>query len=126
MKALSIKQPWAWLILHGYKDVESREWSTRLRGRVLVHAGGSRSDMTRDVMAWILKRLDREEAETFMAAHGSLPFGALVGEVDITACVSASRSPWFAGPCGFILANPVAYDKPIPYKGQRHFFEVKL
>ncbi|MCX5999708.1 MAG: ASCH domain-containing protein [Chloroflexi bacterium] len=126
MKALSTKQPWAWLVVHGYKDVENREWSTRQRGRVLVHSCVSREDMTKDVKAWILERLDPEEAVTFLAAHESLPFGALVGEVDIMACVSASRSRWFSGPWGFLLANPVAYEEAIPCKGQRHFFVVKL
>ena len=38
MKALSIRQPWAWLILHGGKDIENRDWATRFRGRVLIHA----------------------------------------------------------------------------------------
>ena len=38
MKALSIRQPWAWLILHGGKDIENRTWATKLRGRVLIHA----------------------------------------------------------------------------------------
>ena len=43
-KVLSIRQPWAWLILHGGKDVENRNWATKVRGRVLIHAG---STMTR-------------------------------------------------------------------------------
>ncbi len=45
MKALSIRQPWAWLILHGGKDIENRDWATRFRGRVLIHAS---KGMTRD------------------------------------------------------------------------------
>jgi len=32
MKALSIRQPYAWLIIHGYKDIENRTWGTRVRG----------------------------------------------------------------------------------------------
>ena len=38
MKALSIRQPWAWLIIKGHKDIENRSWPTAFRGRVLVHA----------------------------------------------------------------------------------------
>jgi len=37
-----------------------------------------------------------------------------------------SPSMWFAGPNGFLLANPYAYDPPIPYRGQLGFFEVTL
>jgi hypothetical protein len=38
-KAISIRQPWAWLIVNGFKDVENRSWKTKYRGPVLVHAG---------------------------------------------------------------------------------------
>lgn len=38
MKALSIRQPWAWLILHGGKDMENRSRRTHMRGRICVHA----------------------------------------------------------------------------------------
>ena len=36
--ALSIRQPWAWLIVNGYKDIENRNWKTNFRGKILVHA----------------------------------------------------------------------------------------
>src|SRR5215472_1457845 len=39
MKALSVRQPWAWLIVNGYKPVENRNWLTKFRGRLLIHAG---------------------------------------------------------------------------------------
>ncbi len=39
MKALSIMQPWAWLIVNGHKDIENRNWPTRFRGPVYIHAG---------------------------------------------------------------------------------------
>lgn len=38
MKALSIRQPWAWLIVNGFKDIENRSWHTKYRGPVLIHA----------------------------------------------------------------------------------------
>jgi len=50
--------------------------------------------------------------------------GALVGSVEITNCVTASTSPWFFGKYGFQLQNPVAFARPIPYRGQLGFFEV--
>jgi hypothetical protein len=39
MNGLSIRQPWAWLIVNGHKDVENRSWHTDFRGRVYVQAG---------------------------------------------------------------------------------------
>ena len=38
MIAITIKQPWAYLIAAGIKDIENRTWPTKFRGRVLVHA----------------------------------------------------------------------------------------
>ena len=38
MKALSVRQPWAWLILYGPKDIENRTWTSRARGRIAIQA----------------------------------------------------------------------------------------
>lgn len=38
MRALSLTQPWAWLVVHGGKLVENRVWNTRHRGPFLIHA----------------------------------------------------------------------------------------
>ena len=39
MRAITIRQPWAELILRGEKDVENRSWRTNHRGLLLIHAG---------------------------------------------------------------------------------------
>ena len=39
MKVLSIRQPWAWAIVAGFKPVENRTWKTGYRGPLLIHAG---------------------------------------------------------------------------------------
>ena len=151
MKALSIKQPWAWLILAGVpemvpkpvpdnpkshtpefsgrvgvKDVENRRWPLpkgfTLPQRIYVHAP-IRVDECMDVL------LDMRIPPAF-ALMGFSPVvarrGAIVGEVDVTGCVTESNSPWFEGPYGFTLSNPMAYKEPIPYKGQLGFFDVHL
>lgn len=53
MKALSIRQPWAWLIVHGGKDIENRSWHTKFRGRFLVHAakGMTSNEFTQALLA---------------------------------------------------------------------------
>lgn len=45
MRALSLTQPWAWIVLHGGKRIENRVWNTAFRGRFLIHAS---KGMTRD------------------------------------------------------------------------------
>ena len=46
MKALSVRQPWAWAIIYAGKDVENRTWPTRYRGFVIVHASQRVDDVS--------------------------------------------------------------------------------
>lgn len=39
LRALTIRQPWAWAIIHGGKDIENRSWNTKHRGPLVIHAG---------------------------------------------------------------------------------------
>ncbi|MGC4075454.1 MAG: ASCH domain-containing protein [Rubrivivax sp.] len=118
MLALSIRQPWAWLILHAGKDVENRTWPTRYRGRVWIHAGKG------------CTRREWAEAAAFAAMCGhwitppleDLPRGGIVGSVVITGCKTAVESPWFAGPWGFTLERPEAQTFR-PCDGRLGFFE---
>lgn len=128
MKALSIRQPWAWLIVHGYKDVENRTWATAFRGCIYVHAGLHQDygayegdPVYRWLCQWIRERITPDAKWDWEQSR--LTLGAIIGEVDIVDCVTESGSPWFDGPYGFVLANPVAYDKPIPCKGKLGLFE---
>lgn len=121
LKAISVRQPWAWLILNAGKDVENRTWATKVRGRVLIHAakGMTRAEYE-EAMNWIVLNpgipLDFHEP-----ALEELQRGGIIGEVEIVDCVTQSRSPWFVGPCGFVLRNP----KPLPFmpcNGKLGFF----
>jgi hypothetical protein len=130
MKALSIRSPWWWFILHAGKDIENRDWATKFRGTVYLHAGKWwRPDEVRDdgeTAAAITRIFPNEKykgAEITWAAMKASG-GCIVGKVDIIDCVSVSSSPWFFGRYGFVLANPVALDKPIPFKGALGFFDV--
>jgi ASCH domain len=40
-RLLTIRQPWAWAIIYGGKDVENRSWLTKHRGPLLIHAGSA-------------------------------------------------------------------------------------
>ncbi len=119
MKALSVRQPWAWLIVQGFKDVENRTWDTNFRGRVQIHAGKVPDP------GWF-PRLEEIIAERGIILPENLALGALVGEVEIIDCVTESDSPWFVGPYGFQLARPQAYDIPIRLRGMLGFFETGI
>lgn len=120
MLALSIRQPWAWLILHGGKDIENRDWPTKFRGRVLVHAS---KGMTRDefdsAAIFAFGRIGTAKLPTM----DMFQRGGIVGSVEIVDCVHRSDSHWFVGRYGFVLRDP----RPlpfVPYRGQLGFFDV--
>ena len=126
--AISIRQPWAWLIVEGFKDIENRTWPTRFRGRVLIHAGKTmtRADYEACAIFWQGTELSEEVAynlmgkfPTFETLQGEL--GGIVGEAEITGCVTESSSPWFVGEHGFVIKNA----KRLPFrtcKGALGFF----
>lgn len=124
MKALSVRAPWWWYILHGGKDIENRDWYTNVRGRVLLHAGKSwvREDIALDHQAAVDMGGQVIGRETWQALRSAS--GCLVGSVEIIGCVRRSASRWFMGECGFVLSNPIAFHTPIPYRGALGFFDV--
>lgn len=120
MKALSIRQPWAWLILHAGKDIENRDWETRFRGRVLIHAG---KGMTRAEYHWAAVTAADVVPHIQLPPFEQLERGGIVGSIEIVGCVEDSESPWFFGDYGFVLRDP----QPLPFrplKGALGFFEV--
>ena len=122
MKALSIRQPWAWLIVNGHKDIENRSWPTRFRGEFLVHASKGMTRAEYDDVDLILA-LDERLQYIRLPTFEQLERGGIVGKVTITGCITASRSPWFFGKFGFELrdAKPLAF---APLKGALGFFDV--
>ena len=131
MKALTICQPYASLIIgwHGMpeeirKRVENRSWIMSYRGPLLIHAGKSR--------AWLDSWCGRVPSD--------MPFGAIIGRVDVVGCVAKERLgfrsgvreryPWIVdhihaeGPYCIIVENPVRFAEPIPYRGQQGVFDV--
>ena len=126
MKALSIRQPWAWLILHAGKDIENRDWPTRYRGPILIHAskGMTRSEYDdAEATAYGTLRLLGPTSDFPLPKFNDIERGGIIGQVDLVDCVQDSTSPWFFGKYGFVLRNP----KPLPFtplKGQLGFFDV--
>ncbi|MFH1311313.1 MAG: ASCH domain-containing protein [Nanoarchaeota archaeon] len=116
MKALSLKQPWAELILQGKKKIELRKWSTNLRGKFLIHSS---------------KNPDKKNMKKF--GFENLPLGFIVGEAELVDVKKYSNQKEFNkdkrlhlatknfGKYGFILKN-VKRIKLIPVKGQLNFW----
>ncbi|MCJ8207676.1 ASCH domain-containing protein [Pseudomonas sp. RGM2987] len=118
MKALSIRQPWAWLIIHGGKDIENRSWPTKHRGRFLVHAAMGMTRAEYNSASWVAGPLGVR-----LPPFEDLLRGGIVGSVELVDNLDTSDSPWYMGQKAFVLRDP----KPLPFtpfKGQLNFFEV--
>ena len=143
MKALSIRQPWAWLILHAGKDIENRDWNDHYPaladarrlveaafenggGRFLIHTG---KGMTRDeyedclCLAHAISRELPYPAGLTLPRIEELPRGGIVGSAQLYDIVTEHESPWFFGRIGLVLRNPKACSF-VAVKGALGFFDV--
>lgn len=125
LMAISIRQPWAWAIIHAGKDIENRDWPTRFRGPVCIHAAkGMTRDEYEDCLAAMhhISQTNPFPSGLTMPHFDSLVRGGIVGTAEINGCISDSDSPWFFGKFGFRLSNvrPVDF---IPVRGALGFFD---
>jgi hypothetical protein len=114
-KAITIKQPWAWLIIHGSKDVENRNWPTSYVGKLFIHAS-----RTFDQAGF-----EHVQRSGLWCFHNSETFlkGGIIGIVDIFGCTDCDDSEWFEGPYGFLLANAKIV-KFTPCRGQLGIWDI--
>ena len=120
MKALSLKQPYAELVVSGRKTIELRKWNTKFRGEFLIHASQSQ---------------DKKAMQRF--GFTDLPKGCIVGKVILTNVKRYATSEEFDkdqdkhlaseewGTYGFILKNAKKLT-PIPCKGKLNFWNIDL
>lgn len=124
IKALTIKQPWASLIIRCGKDYENRDWPSSYRGIVAIHSSAKMSpadlEDACDLMRGFIPRFSARifKQETF-------PTGVILGTVEMVGCVTASDSPWFVGEYGFQFQNRVPFANPIPCKGALGFWNLR-
>ena len=134
MKTLSIRQPWAWLIVNGYKTVENRSRSLGAHnGPLLIHAS---STLTNSQWLECREFLASKPALSYLLpllpAPHRLDLGGIVGMVEVWAKVQ-NRSDlynaksldgaWYMGETGYFLSLP----KVLPFKpckGRLGFFDV--
>lgn len=76
MKVLSIRQPWASLIIKGYKKYEFRSWKTKYRGKILIHASGM---------------IEKKMLERFKEYDLDINTSAIIGEAELTDCIKVDK-----------------------------------
>lgn len=105
-KILTVRQPWAALIVRGVKNIENRSWATSYRGPMLVHASQRLSDHS---LADIARQIGVDLPQF------ELPLGGIVGVTNIVDCVETHPSRWFEGKFGFVLDR----SRELPFKPWR-------
>lgn len=150
MKALSIRQPWAWAILHAGKRIENRDWrSCHYRGQLLIHAAKGCTTLEYAQAAnWMHRmrlatpielRLDLQlPGVPKIQALSTLHRGGIVGVCEVVDVIDRGsytsraapkdpaesiESPWYMGDLGLVLRDvrPLPF---IPHKGALGFFDV--
>lgn len=127
MKVLTIKQPWATLIMQGDKRFEFRSWNTKYRGEFLIHAG---KGVDKEAMIRLKKYLPDE-----------IPFGKILGKATITDCIAMNENlaqelakenndiyttHSFSRNYAFKLENVEKFKNPIEAKGQLGFWNYDI
>lgn len=121
MKAISIKQPWAWLIASGYMTVENRKWYTAHRGDIMIHASKSKFDLETDINFVQQKfgvLVDRDQ----------LLFGKCLAVAELTGCTKApqeriDRYCHKEGHFAWILRR-IRPIEPFPARGKLNLFDI--
>jgi len=127
MKAFTVYQPYAYAIVAGLKQYETRPRRTNIRGRVAVHAG--KAGLMQAMKG--LTGLEMWELRAAVNFETNLPLGAVVGTVEIVDCVPVEEviptlterervlGDYSPGRWAWVLKNPVMFDTPIPARGKQ-------
>jgi hypothetical protein len=120
-QVLSVKNPWAYLIIHHGKDVENRRQQTKYRGRILIHASKG-SDMYAYERHWggdkAMQKIFDGLLENIYEAEKTN--GHIIGSVELYDCVKGSQSVWAENlpepysQYHWLLRDPHPFDVPLP------------
>lgn len=126
MKAITLHQPWASLVMIGRKLYETRSWPTPYRGVLAIHAGKTLPDYALDFCA----EFDGELTAAGIPDATELPLGVVLGCVRLTGCIrtddgfartlpahAKAWGNWEPGRYAWRLEGPSPYGKPIPARG---------
>jgi hypothetical protein len=118
MRALTIKQPWAWAIVAGHKRIENRSWAPPMAlldgERFAIHAG---MGIDRAGVEWVRAR--------GLALPEQFERGALIATARVARVVCESDDPWFMGPIGWVLEDVRAMTA-VPARGALSLWRVPV
>lgn len=119
VKCISIRQPWAYLVANGHKDIENRSKPFAYRGEVYIHAAQTIAEDA-DLAYQLASRLG-----ITLPPIEELKRGGIIGRAWIDNCVTDHKSKWFFGPYGLVLRH--AHKVPFQaLKGQLGIFNAEI
>lgn len=133
IKAISLWEPWAWLILAGLKQIETRHWPTDYRGFLAIHAAQKWTGEEKEAWRAIQERF-ASDLPSLQTAPATPPLGALlcvVNLVDVqptwkvrTTITAHERAfgNYEHGRYAWKLEMVQRFDEPIPAKGAQGFW----
>lgn len=138
IRTISLWQPWASAIALGVKTIETRDWVSRYKGPLAIHAAQRKSTQNRRIFEE-LRGNKRIEAAFGQMHYAQLPFGQVICVVRMRDCVTITRQNsealveherllgnFKAGRQGWILDNARQLVKPHPVTGRQGFFWVRI
>ena len=125
MKVLTIRKPWASLIINGYKKYEFRSWKTNYRGKILIHTS---------------QKIEKEMLSRFKDYNLNCIGGSIIGEAELTDCILVDENfnqnlrkidnivygrSNHVEKYAWKLENVKKYDEPIPMKGKLGLWNIE-
>lgn len=134
MWALTLTQPWAWMVIYGSKDIENRGWTNsivsdliRTRHPFVVHAGAR---MPRIEYERAVAYAAEQDPELVVPSPEKLVLGAVLG----TAVIASVHTPFewsphrrwhMKGQCGWQLVERKPFHWLIDRKGKQGFWTIE-
>lgn len=127
MRALTLHQPWAWAVAHGYKPIENRSWppnaSLPFGDTFAIHAGRGWDDAA---MPILIEHMPRLYPEVTIPRRDEFVHGAIIATARLITVVTTfadaefaaglGQGVWFFGPFGWVL-DKIQLTPPVPIRG---------
>lgn len=139
MKTLTVRQPWAWAIARGHKNVENRGWVTAHRGPLAIHAGTQWDDLGEYALREVVRIVREQGGQLPKALADDLPYSdvghviAIVELADICTeslnarTVRCKCGPWAQpGQAHWKIANARVLAAPIPARGRLSLWDCEV
>lgn len=130
--ALSVRQPWAWAIIHAGKDIENRSWQAvnhglTKRGRIAIHASKGMAKQEYEDSRDFINEVLAASPDFGLRCPPALDLlrGGIIGTVEVVDVVTDSEGSWFCGPRGLVLRRPEVWTF-MPSIGALGYFKWKL